>query len=112
MLARLVDQTTVVACAAHTLAAPKDNQQRHLQTSNILTEIEFYCDNMAMIHILLDLYFDVIEQPIDLRKFDLHRHATADLSLYESGGRIHLASVLPHTPAAKIKDWHTCVRGA
>jgi hypothetical protein len=65
-----------------------------------------------MIYMSSDTYFDAFEQPIDLRKFDLAKHATAGLSLYSSDGRVYLASMSPGTPAAKIPDWRTRVRGA
>jgi hypothetical protein len=47
-----------------------------------------------------------------LRKFDLTKHSTAGLEFYESGGRLYLRSITPSTPAAKIPDWHSRVRGA
>ena len=65
-----------------------------------------------MIYMSPDPYFDAFEQPLDLRKFDFTKHATAGLSLYESDGRIYLAAMSPGTPAAKIPDWRTRVRGA
>ncbi len=65
-----------------------------------------------MIYMSPDPYFDAFEQPLDLRKFDFTKHATAGLSLYESNGRIYLAAMSPGTPAAKIPDWRTRVRGA
>ena len=67
---------------------------------------------MAMIYLSPDPYYDAFEQPLDLRKFDIATHATAGLSLLESGGRLHLATMSPSTPAAKMKDWRTRVKGA
>jgi hypothetical protein len=49
---------------------------------------------------------------VDLQKFDLLKHKTAGLSLYKRNGRVHLASISPSTPAARICDWRTCIRGA
>jgi hypothetical protein len=68
--------------------------------------------DMATIYMSPDPYFTAFEQPLDLRQFDLAKHPTAGLSLYENGGRLHLATMSPSTPAAKIKDWRSRIRGA
>jgi hypothetical protein len=68
--------------------------------------------DMAMIYLSPDPYFDAFEQPLDLRHFNIATHATASLSLLESGGHLHLATLSPSTPAAKMKDWQTRVKGA
>ncbi len=65
-----------------------------------------------MIYMSPDPYFDAFEQPLGLRKFDVEKHPTASLSLFEQDGRIHLATMSPGTPAAKIKDWCTRVKNA
>jgi hypothetical protein len=78
----------------------------------IMTDYAVARDDMAMIYMSPTPYFDAFEQPLDLRKFDLAKHPTAGLSLNESDGRIFLASMSPGTPAAKIPDWRTRVRGA
>ena len=65
-----------------------------------------------MIYLSPDPYYDAFEQPLDLRKFDIATHATAGLSLLESDGRLHLATMSPSTPAAKMRDWRTRMRGA
>jgi hypothetical protein len=67
---------------------------------------------MAMVYMSPDPYFDAFEQPLDIWHFDLTKHATAGLSLYEKSGRLYLASMSPSTPAAKIPDWGTQVWGA
>jgi hypothetical protein len=68
---------------------------------------------MVMIYLSPEPYFDAFEQPLDLRKFDIATQATAGLSLLESNGRLHhLATMSPSSPAAKMKDWRTRVKGA
>ncbi len=67
---------------------------------------------MAMIYLSLDPYYDAFKQPLDLRKFDIATHATAGLSPLEKDGRLHLATMSPSNPAAKMKDWRTRVKGA
>ena len=69
-------------------------------------------NDMATFYMSPDPYFDAFAQPVDLRKVDLNKHATAGLNLYETDGRIYLASVSPGTTAAKIPDWRTRIRGA
>jgi hypothetical protein len=57
-------------------------------------------------------YHEAFLQTIDLQKFNLTKHSTAGLEFYKSGGRLHLRSITPSIPAAKIPDWRSCVRGA
>ena len=65
-----------------------------------------------MVYMSPDPYHDAFEQTLDLRKFDLTKHATGGLSLYVRDGRVHLASIAPSTPAARIHSWRTWIRGA
>ncbi len=67
---------------------------------------------MDTIYMSPDPYFTAFEQPLDLRQFDLAKRPTAGLSLYKNGGRLHLATMSPSTPAAKIKDWRSRIQGA
>jgi hypothetical protein len=77
----------VAACAASALAALKVKLQRRLQPCNIMTEINFFRDDMAMIYMSPDLYFDAFEQPIlTYKNLTSAGYTTAGLSLYESGG--------------------------
>ena len=68
--------------------------------------------DMMMVYMSPDPYHDAFEQSVDLRKFDLTKHATGGLRLYERDGRVHLASIAPSTPAARIHAWRTRIRGA
>ena len=65
-----------------------------------------------MIYLSPDPYYEAFTHPLDLRNFNIATHATAGLSLLESGGRLHLANMSPSTPAAKIKDWRNRMKGA
>ena len=49
---------------------------------------------------------------MNLRKFDLSKHPTAGLELFEKDGRVHLARISRSTPAAKIPEWGSRIRGA
>ena len=64
--------------------------------------------DMAMIYMSPDPF----TQTVDLRKFDLSKHPTGSLSLYERDGWVHFAFISPSTPTARIHDWHTRIRGA
>jgi hypothetical protein len=77
-----------------------------------MMEYDIGRNDMAMVYMSPDPYFDAFEQPLDIRHFDLTKHATVGLSLYEKSGQLYLASISPGTPAAKIPDWCTRVRGA
>ena len=65
-----------------------------------------------MIYMSPDPFFDAFEQPLDLRKFVLAKHATTGINLYNSDGQVYIASMLPGTPAAKIPEWRTRARCA
>jgi hypothetical protein len=75
-----------------------------------MTEYDIGWDNMSMIYMSPNPYFDSFEQPLDLRKYDLMKHPTGGLNLYESNGRVYFTSMEPGLPAAKIPD-QTCVCG-
>ena len=96
-------------------SAPTPNATRlarHPKAIDIMADFNISRNDMAMIYLSLDPYYDAFKQPLDLRKFNIATHATAGLSLLESGGHLHLATMSPRTPAAKIKDWRTRVKGA
>ncbi len=67
---------------------------------------------MTMIYKSPDPYFDAFEQPIGFRKFDLTQHPTAGLSVTDKGGCLHVMTMSPGTPTAKIPAWHSRIRGA
>ena len=85
---------------------------RRPKAIDIMADFDISKKDMAMIYLSPDPYYEAFAQPIDLRNFDPATHATAGLSLLESGGRLHLANMSPSTPAAKIKDWRTRMKGA
>jgi hypothetical protein len=77
-----------------------------------MTMFDVGARDMAMIYMSPDPYFEAFKQPIGFRKFDRGKHPTMGLSLYESSGRLYLATMSPSTPAAKIPDWRAQIRGA
>ncbi len=96
----------------HTDSAPTPWLAWCPKAIDIMTAFEISKTNMAMIYMSPNPYFTAFEQLLDLRKFDLDKHPTAGLSLHEHAGRLHLATTSPGIPAVKIKDWHSCVKGA
>jgi hypothetical protein len=100
------------AAKASALAPNTPQLARRPKAIDIMADFDISRKDMAMIYLSPDLYYEAFAQPFDLRNFDIVTHATAGLSLLESGGRLHLANMPPSTPAAKIKDWRTRMKGA
>jgi hypothetical protein len=95
-------------------SAPTPNTPRlarRPRAIDIMADFNISRNDMAMIYLSPDRYYDAFEQPLDLSKLDIANHATAGLSLLETGGRLHFATMSPSTPAAKMKDWRTRVKG-
>jgi len=82
------------------------------RAQDIMLDFEISRKDMVMVYMLPDPYFDAFEEVLTLKHVNLAKHATAGLSLYESGGRVHLAAMYPSTLAAKIPDWRMRIRGA
>ena len=76
------------------------------------TDFGVSSSDMHMVYMSPDPYHDSFEQPLDLRKFAVSSHPTAGLDLYERDERVHLKRMTPGSPAAKIPDWRTRLRGA
>jgi hypothetical protein len=98
--------------AAPPVTKPATWTPRRPRAINIMSAFDISKSGMATIYMSPDPYFTAFEKPLDLRQFDLAKHPTAGLSLYENNGRLHLATMSPSTPAAKIKDWRSRIRGA
>jgi hypothetical protein len=104
---------TIMAKAARAQLSPgQPRQPRRPRVVDIMTEYDFGRNDMAMVYMSPDPYFDAFQQPLNLRKFDYTKHPTAGLSLYDKSGRLYLATMSPSTPVAKIPDWRTQVQGA
>ncbi len=98
--------------AAPPVTKPATRTPRRPRAIDIMSAFDTSKSDMATIYMSPDPYFTAFKQPLDLRQFDLAKHPTAGLSLYENGGKLHLATMSPSTPAAKIKDWRSRIRGA
>ncbi len=73
--------------------------------SDIVAEYLIGKHDMATVYVSPDPYFEVFEETIDLRKFDLHRHRTAGLCLAQSNDHLFLGGMAPSTPGSKIPRW-------
>ena len=77
-------------------SAPTPNTPRlarRPRAIDIMADFNISRNDMAMIYLSPDPYYDAFEQPLDLRKFNIATPSTAGLSLLESGGCLHLANV-------------------
>ncbi len=92
-------------------ARAKPTRGRNL-AAELIKEFNIGVQDMMMVYMSPDAYHDAFEQTVDLRKSDLSKHDTGGLRLYEKDGRVFLASIDPSTPAARIHNWRTRLRGA
>jgi hypothetical protein len=67
---------------------------------------------MALVYMSPDSYHEAFEEVLDLRRFNLTRHRTAGLCLAHVNGRLILGGIAPSTPAAKIPQWQSQLKGA
>jgi len=92
-------------------ARTKPTKGRNL-AAELVDDFQIGVQDMKMVYMSPDPYHDAFAQTVDLRKFDLTKHATGGLNLYVRDGRIHLGSIAPSTPTARIHGWWTRIRGA
>jgi hypothetical protein len=71
-------------------------------TSDITSEFLIGKNDMAMIYLLLNLFFESFKEVVDITRFDYNMHRTVGSSLTTAGDRLFLGSISPSTPAAKI----------
>ena len=102
-----------------TVETPRPTRTRAARTTptkgrNLAAELvhdfQIGVQDMMMVYMSPDPYHDAFKQSVDLWKFDLTKHATGGLSLYMRDGRVHLASIAPSTPAARIHSWQTRIQ--
>ncbi len=104
-------QVGAKAAFAHAPISPA-RRARVPRARDIMLDFDISRTGMSMIYMSPDPYFDAFEEILQLKLANLQKNATAGLTLYESNGRVHLAGMAPGTPAAKIPDWRTHVKGA
>ena len=107
------DPTTIAAKAAVTKASTENRRTpRKRRMLDITKDFGITRDVMHMVYMSHDPYYESFEQDIDLRKYNTSRHRTAGLDLYESDNRVHVRGMNAGSPAAKIPDWRSRIRGA
>jgi hypothetical protein len=80
--------------------------------SDTVTEYLIGKNDMAMVYMSPDPYFEAFEEVIDLHKFDLKKHHTAGLCLAQNDRQLILGSIAPSTPGAWIPRWRSRIKGA
>jgi hypothetical protein len=99
-----------IAAAAAQVWSPPDAPPP--TASDIVIEYNITRQDMALIYMSPDPYYEAFEEVMDIRRFDLSRHRTAGRCLSHIDGRLILGSMAPSTPAAKIPRWRSRLKGA
>jgi hypothetical protein len=80
--------------------------------TTIASEFNITKDNMAMVYMSPDPFFDAFEEDLDLQKWSFDKHHTAGLSLVVHNGQVYLGGMTPGTPGAKVDWWRVNLCGA
>jgi len=80
--------------------------------SSIASEFNITKDDMAIVYMSQDPFFDSSEEVLDLRKWSYDKHRMAGLSLISHNGCLYLGGMNPSTPSAKVDRWQVNLRGA
>ncbi len=99
----------IVAAAAQVRTLPNATPQT---ASDMVSDYNITRNDMAMIYMSPDPYFEAFEEVINMARFYLSKHRTAGLCLAHVNGRLHLGGMAPSTPAAKIPRWRSRIKGA
>ena len=97
----------ITAAAARVPSLPNATPRT---ASDMVSKYNITRNDMAMIYMSPDPYFEAFEEVIDMTHFDLNKHWTAGLFLAHVNGRLHLGGMAPSTPAAKIPCWHLRIK--
>jgi hypothetical protein len=77
----------------------------------IASEFNITKDDMAMVYMSPDPFFDAFKEDLDLQKWSFDKHRTASLSLVVHNGRVYLGGMTPGTPGTKVDWWRVNLRG-
>ena len=80
--------------------------------STVASEFDITKDDMAIVYMSKDPFFESFEEVLDLRKWSFEKHRTAGLSLVSHHDRLYLGGMTPSTPGAKVDRWRINLRGA
>ena len=70
--------------------------------STIAFEFNITNNDMAIVYMSPDPFFDSFEKGLDLLKWSFDKHRTASLSLILHNGPLYLGGMTPGTPGAKV----------
>ncbi len=99
----------IAAAAARVRTLPNATSRT---ASDMVSDYNITRNDMDMIFMSPDPYFEAFEEVINMACFDQNKHRTAGLCLAHVNGRLHLGGMAPSTPAAKIPRWHSRIKGA
>ena len=80
--------------------------------STIASDFNVTKEDMAIVYMSQDPFFDSFEEVLDLWKWSFDKHRTAGLSLVDHNGRLYLGGMKPSTPGAKVDCWRVNLHGA
>jgi hypothetical protein len=80
--------------------------------TTIASEFNITKDDMAMVYMSPDPFFDAFEEDLDLGKWSFDNHRTTSLSLVVHNGQVYLGGMTPGTPCTKVDRWWVNLRGA
>jgi len=80
--------------------------------STIALEFNVTKEDMAIVYMSQDPFFDSFEEVLDLWKWSFDKHHAAGLSLVDHNGRLYLGGMNPSTPGAKVDRWCINLHGA
>ena len=95
----------IAAAAAHVRASVGP-------ASTVASEFNITKDDMAIVYMSQDPFFNSFEEVLDLWEWSFDKHRTAGLFLVSRNGRLYLGGMTPSTPDAKVDCWHVNLRGA
>ncbi len=88
-----------MAAAARVWSPPDETP---LTPSAIALEYNINRNNMALIYMSPNPYFEAFEEMFDLRQFNSSQHRMAGICLAHINGHLILSGIAPSTPAAKL----------
>ena len=80
--------------------------------STIASEFNITNEDMAIVYMSPDPFFDSFEEELDLCKWSFDNHRTTGLSLVAHNGHLYLGGMTPSTPGAKVDRWRVNLCGA
>jgi hypothetical protein len=107
----MADPNTVGTRAAQTKSNIPMKSKKSI-AAKIVSTFMIGSEDMAMVYISPDPYYEAIEKEVDLQKFDFASHRTASRCFLQKDNRLILASMKTGTPGARVDKWQMQLWGA